>query len=164
MLSSKDAAAAVSTEEDPKKNEGQAPVETTINRSMSFDTRRQVWAAVEKQWARLTLDESLVAPANTPTIRYDQDVQEQPLYQRIRSWLTSSPSSPNLSTYLECPILTKVNYGSILRILSMAGLNNEEAIFFICLKFGARLICFCTRAKHVQMLLRKLCSNNVTCF
>ena len=128
MLSSKDAgaaaaaaagaaAAALSTEEDARKNEEQAPVEGSINRSMSFDTRRQVWAAVEKQWARLTLDESLIAPTNTLTIKYEQDVQEQPLYQRIRSWLTSSPSSPNLSTYLECPILTKVNFWFPLRCI-----------------------------------------------
>ena len=87
--------------------------EAGINRSISFDTRRQVWAAVEKQWARLTVDDPAVTPTTTPTIKYDQDlVQDPPLYQRIRSWLTSSPSSPNLSTYQEFPIQTKVHPSS----------------------------------------------------
>ena len=197
MLSSKDAAAAgVSTEEDLKKNEEQAPVGSSINRSMSFDTRRQVWAAVEKQWARLTLDESLVSPTNAPIIKYDQDVQEQPLYQRIRSWLTSSPSSPNLSTYLECPILTKVKSWFSFKDFQHSSTRPRRILLFSLLSFFPSFlpsflpsfflslfhflpICFdldsfclseCisitagSQLKRAELLLHKLCSNNVAYF
>lgn len=76
-----------------------------LNRSISFDTRRQVWARVEKKWARMTVDDPVILPSTLPVVKYDEDVQTLPFYQRIRSWLTRSPSS---QTFQEFPIMTKV--------------------------------------------------------
>lgn len=91
-----------------------------FNRSQSFDARRQVWARVEAHWARMTTDDrlSVVAPSIGfySVVKYDpgQD-QVQPLYQRLRSWLSSGSSqAPPQQNGLQqqqqnCPVMTKVS-------------------------------------------------------
>ncbi len=76
-----------------------------LNRSLSFDGRRQVWARVEAHWARVTLDRDRFVPATGySVVKYDPQ-GEQPFYQRIRSWLTSNPQT---QTYQQSPVMTKV--------------------------------------------------------
>lgn len=77
-----------------------------LNRSLSFDGRRQVWARVEAHWARVTLDRDRFIPATGySVVKYDPQ-GEQPLYQRIRSWLTNNPPT---QTYQQSPVMTKVS-------------------------------------------------------
>ena len=90
-----------------------------FNRSQSFDARRQVWARVEAHWARMTTDDrlSVVAPSIGfySVVKYDpgQD-QVQPLYQRLRSWLSSGSSQASAQQngqqqqQQNCPVMTKV--------------------------------------------------------
>lgn len=72
--------------------------DSVLNRSVSFDTRRQMWAHVEKQWARLTFDEgaNLTAPNNEGVggvVKYEDPFQTVPLYKRVRSWLNNDSTS-----------------------------------------------------------------------
>lgn len=77
-----------------------------LNRSLSFDGRRQVWARVEAHWARVTLDRDRFVPAtgSYSVVKYDPQ-GDQPLYQRIRSWLTNNPQT---QTYQDSQVMTKV--------------------------------------------------------
>ena len=69
-----------------------------FNRSQSFDARRQVWSRVEAHWARMTTDDrlSVIAPSIGfySVVKYDpQQDQVPPLYQRLKSWLSSGSST-----------------------------------------------------------------------
>lgn len=79
-----------------------------LNRSLSFDGRRQVWAKVEAHWARVTLDRDRFVPATGSAghsvVKYDPQ-GELPFYQRLRSWLTNNPQT---TTYQQTPVMTKV--------------------------------------------------------
>lgn len=83
-----------------------------LNRSLSFDGRRQVWAKVEAHWARVTLDRDRFVPGTGSSgssghsvVKYDPQ-GEQPFYQRLRSWLTNNPQTQ--ATYQQTPVMTKV--------------------------------------------------------
>jgi hypothetical protein len=100
-----------STGDETKPNQG-AP-DGQLNRSLSFDGRRKVWARVEAHWARVTLDRDRSVPSSAghSLVKYEPQAGtggEQPFYQRIRSWLTSHPQT---QTYQQSPVMTKVNIG-----------------------------------------------------
>lgn len=83
-----------------------------LNRSLSFDGRRKVWARVEAHWARVTLDRDRSVPSGTghhSLVKYEPQAggEQTPFYQRIRSWLTSHPQT---QTYQQSPVMTKVIY------------------------------------------------------
>ena len=77
-----------------------------LNRSLSFDGRRQVWAKVEAHWARVTLDRDRFVPSTgQPVVKCDPQGEQPAFYQRIRSWLTNNPQT---QTYQQSPVMTKV--------------------------------------------------------
>ena len=79
-----------------------------LNRSLSFDGRRQVWAKVEAHWARVTLDRDRFVPSTgQPVVKCDPQGEQPAFYQRIRSWLTNNPQT---QTYQQSPVMTKVFY------------------------------------------------------
>lgn len=88
-------------------NQGSGP-DGQLNRSLSFDGRRKVWARVEAHWARVTLDRSVPSGTANSADKHDPQgaIGEQPFYQRIRSWLTNNPQT---QTYQQSPVMTKVH-------------------------------------------------------
>lgn len=93
--------------QETKPNQGATGPDGQLNRSLSFDGRRKVWARVEAHWARVTLDRSVPSTGHS-LVKYEPQggTSEQPFYQRIRSWLTSHPQT---QTYQQSPVMTKVN-------------------------------------------------------
>uniref|UniRef100_A0A0P5Q1A2 phosphatidylinositol-3,5-bisphosphate 3-phosphatase n=1 Tax=Daphnia magna TaxID=35525 RepID=A0A0P5Q1A2_9CRUS len=87
-------------------NQGSGP-DGQLNRSLSFDGRRKVWARVEAHWARVTLDRSVPSGTANSADKHDPQgaIGEQPFYQRIRSWLTNNPQT---QTYQQSPVMTKI--------------------------------------------------------
>lgn len=100
-----------SVADESKTNQGSGP-DGQLNRSLSFDGRRKVWARVEAHWARVTLDRSVPSGTGNSLVKHDPQgaVGDQPFYQRIRSWLTSNPQT---QTYQQSPVMTKVQPNNI---------------------------------------------------
>lgn len=117
--------------QETKPNQGATGPDGQLNRSLSFDGRRKVWARVEAHWARVTLDRSVPSTGHS-LVKYEPQggTREQPFYQRIRSWLTSHPQT---QTYQQSPVMTKVN---LLDNIQQSQLKIDFAIHICLLSFN----------------------------
>ena len=77
----------------------------SLNRSSSFDARRQLCASAESHWARMTFDEQAGRLFMGAIVQYNGPFCVVPLYQRFRSWLNSD-SQPD--TFNEAVVVKKV--------------------------------------------------------